>query len=191
MNGQRVEILVEERSMAVFLEAALPRMLPVGYVFNQNCFVRPHQGKQDLQLAIPKLVRAYARAGNTKLVILHDQDSYDCRQLKAKLIKLVKDTQQELPLLVRIACRELENWYLGDLAAIERLHPATKAAQLVRRRKFREVDRLQGAEEMRRLLSKNFAKSRVAREIVAHMIFEQNTSVSFQAFYTGLQRFLG
>ncbi len=54
-----VEILVEERSMEIFLRVILPELLPNPYVLDQNCFIRPHQGKSDLQKSIPKKVQAF------------------------------------------------------------------------------------------------------------------------------------
>ena len=54
----RLEILVEEPSIAEVLRVILPKVLPVGWALDVNCFVRYHEGKQDLQ-GLP-LFRAYA-----------------------------------------------------------------------------------------------------------------------------------
>jgi Endonuclease V len=59
MNPTVIEILAEEASMALFLEGLLPRILPPDYAFGINCFVRPHEGKSDLQKSIPKKLRAF------------------------------------------------------------------------------------------------------------------------------------
>ena len=53
---------------------------------------------------------------DTKFVILHDQDSADCKELKQKLRRIVEQTGKEA--VIRIVCRELESWYFGDLRAV-------------------------------------------------------------------------
>ncbi|NJN77574.1 MAG: hypothetical protein HC803_03985 [Saprospiraceae bacterium] len=54
-----VEILVEELSMKNVLDIILHQILPEGYVLGVNCFIRPHQGKSDLQKSIPIKVNAF------------------------------------------------------------------------------------------------------------------------------------
>jgi hypothetical protein len=185
-----VEILVEERSMEIFLRVILPELLPNPYVLDQNCFIRPHQGKSDLQKSIPRKVQAFKNfPQSVRLIVIHDQDSNDCQKLKATLTRLVEEKNAELPKLIRIACRELENWYLGDLTAVEKVYPDSKASSLQHKAKFRNCDKLNGSEEMLRL-TKNFTKSFSAREMPQQMSFEDNKSTSFNHFITGLQRFL-
>jgi hypothetical protein len=52
-------------------------------------------------------------------VVLRDQDSGDCLEIKERLMALCGRAGKE-DALVRIACRELESFYLGDLKAVER-----------------------------------------------------------------------
>ena len=54
-----VEILTEEPSMENFLRGTLPHILPLGYVLDQNCFIRPHEGKSHLKKSIPRKVKAF------------------------------------------------------------------------------------------------------------------------------------
>ena len=44
-RAERVEILVEEPSMQVFLRGLLPIVLPEGFALDFNCFIRPHQAQ--------------------------------------------------------------------------------------------------------------------------------------------------
>ena len=91
----RLEILVEEPSVAEVLNVILPNVLPAGWVMNENCFVRPHEGKQDLQQSVPRKLRAASKKDiTTGFIILQDQDSNDCRVLKSQLVKLCEDAQQ-------------------------------------------------------------------------------------------------
>ena len=111
----RLEILVEEPSIAEVLKVMLPKVLPSGWSLGENCFVRPHEGKQDLQQSIPRKIRVATKKDiTTGFIILQDQDNDDCKSLKAKLVNLCQDAQKGyavVPYKVRIVCHELEAWY--------------------------------------------------------------------------------
>ncbi|MDR2937546.1 MAG: DUF4276 family protein [Prevotellaceae bacterium] len=188
MNSTVIEILTEEASMENFLRVLLPRILPSDYTLGKNCFIRPHEGKSHLKKSIPIKMRAYPNYGYpVKVLILHDQDSNDCMQLKGELQALC--TNSSIPLVVRIACRELENWYLGDLNAVETVYPRTKASRQRHVAKFREPDNVIGSHEMS-LLTKDFSKSHASREIPKHMNLTVNTSASFNHFLSGLNKLI-
>lgn len=190
MNEEHIEILVEEKSMEFFLEQLLPMVLPEDYLLGVNCFIRPHEGKSHLLKSIPKKSRAYKHFGYPiKLIIIHDQDSNDCKKLKRDLVKSVEDNNSDIPLLVRISCKELENWYLGDLTAVEKLYPKSKAAKFINKARFRVVDKLNGSDEMERL-SDEFTKTYCAKNICQYMDLDANTSESFQQFLSGIHKFL-
>ncbi len=190
MNETQVEILVEEPSMEYFLRGILPRILPSSFQLDIDCFIRPHQGKQDLQKSIIRKVQTYPFWSRPiRLIIVHDQDSNDCVQLKQQLVQLARSTNASLPLLVRIACRELENWYLGDLNAVECVYPDSRASRLIGQRKYADPDRLTGSNEMERLTN-SFSKSYAAREMPRYMQIEENTSRSFRQFISGVRNFL-
>lgn len=190
MRQEYLEILVEELSMEYFLRDLLPDVLPEGFILDENCFIRPHQGKSHLLKSLPKKTRAYKRfPWPVNLIIIHDQDSNDCKILKEKLIQVVRQHNESIPLLVRIACKELENWYLGDLYAVEKLYPSSNASKLSNKSKFRNSDLLNGTEEMDKL-SSSFTKTSCAREIFHFMDIDNNKSISFQNLIKGLEKFL-
>ena len=139
----RLEILVEEHSIAEVLRVILPKVLPDGWRLNENCFVRCHEGKQDLQQSIPRKIRMASKS-NIKIgfIILQDQDSDDCRRLKAKLANICEGAQVHnmVPFKVRIVCHELESWYLGDMDAIETVFPKFHANSQRGKKKFRHPD---------------------------------------------------
>ncbi len=190
MKEEMIEILVEEASMKNLLEVILPQILPEGYELEINCFIRPHQGKSDLKKSIPKKARAYQYFPQpVKLIIIQDQDSNDCIKLKESLRKLVEDNNTELPYLIRIACKELENWYLGDMQAIEKAYPNFKAIRHENKAKYRNPDNVFGAAEMEKLV-KDFSKGIASRTIPNYMEIEANNSDSFNHLISGLQRFL-
>jgi hypothetical protein len=141
-----------------------------------------------LKKSIPRKIRAYSGQNISKrILIIHDQDSNDCKSLKRELLQLCRGSTN--PVLIRIACRELENWYLGDMVAIEKVYPETKATKLANKQKYRNPDKIQGCLEMESL-SKKFSKSDAARDMPKYMDLESNKSTSFNHFLTGLNKLI-
>lgn len=171
------------------LEVLLPSILPQGYRLGENVFVRPHQGKSDLKKSIPTKMRALSHYGiPSLLVVLQDQDSHDCRVLKEELTDLCRQ-HGHCPFLVRIVCRELESWYLGDMDAIGQCYTSFKPDKYRQSAKFRNPDLCNAADELSKLI-KGFSKGYAARNIPSHMDVSVNNSESFRQFRDGLQRFL-
>ena len=189
-KDERVEFLLEEPSMKNVLAEILPRILPKGYELDVNCFLRPHQGKSDLKKSIPKKVKVFSnlKQQTTKVIIIQDQDSNDCIKLKKDLLSLCSESGT-CPVLIRIACRELENWYLGDMAAIEKVYPEFKAKSHQSKAKFRIVDNCQGAYELEKMI-KSFQKTSASKSISKHLDLTANKSVSFNQFISGVEKFL-
>lgn len=119
----RLEFLVEERSMAEVLKVLLPRILPASWVLDENYFIRPHEGKSDLKRSIPKKLKGFAqhKEQTTGFIIIQDQDSNDCRQLKQELVALCKANYLVLEKLYRFITLS----YLSlTLSGIECFSPA-------------------------------------------------------------------
>ena len=124
--------------------------------------------------------------------MVHDQDSNDCLLLKERLRDLVQINNHNaiIPFLIRIACKELENWYLGDMLAIEEVYPHFKAAKYQHKKKYKtNPDLLFGAQELKRIV-KGFSKGLASKQIPKFMSLEVNKSKSFQHLLTGIERFL-
>jgi hypothetical protein len=191
----RVEILTEEPSMCDVLEIILPKLLPSKWVLDQNYFIRPHQGKQDLQKSIPRKVKTFATFYDpTGIVILHDQDSHDCKQLKHDLIMLCQAANNPInpsPILIRIACRELEAWYLGDLNAIQAAYPRFQAQKFVNKAKFRNPDNLNNAAQELQKIMPEFQKRASAKAIAPYLDLDPNNnkSESYRQFIVGIVAF--
>jgi hypothetical protein len=186
---QRVEFLLEESSMENVLRVLLPQIMPPGYILNENCFLRPHSGKSDLRKSIPRKIRAFSNPQNAaKIVILHDQDSSDCKQLKQELVQLCVQAGSAA-FLIRIVCRELEAWYMGDPYAIEQAYPRFHASHYVHNRIFQNPDMHNAVEQITRYVP-GFQKGEASRIIPPNMVVERNHSPSFHQFVRGLQRFL-
>lgn len=185
----RLEFLLEEKSMENFLRIFLLNVLPKSYQIDKNCFLRPHSGKSDLIKSIPKKVRVFSNFYEpVKLVIIHDQHSNDCIELKKQITKLCVDNG-DCHMLIRIACRELEAWYLGDLDAIQQAYPQFNADKYKRRSKFRNPDNLNASHELARILP-GFQKSQTARKIANYLSLDRNISTSFNNFIKGIKRLI-
>ena len=98
-----IVFLLEERSAKYLLDIILPRLLPEDVEWKTI----PHEGKSDLEKSIPRKLAAW-KTPDTRFIVLHDQDSNDCQELKKRLQNLCSERDKEV--LVRIACRELEAW---------------------------------------------------------------------------------
>lgn len=184
-----VEILVEEPSMENFLREVLPKILPPGYILDDNIFLRPHNGKSDLKKSIPNKIKVFSNYHlPAKVIIIHDQDSNDCKKLKKGLVELCK-TNGKCPVLVRIACKELESWYLGDMDAIEKVYPKFKAKNFKKSAKFKNPDLLQASQELK-ILVPEFQKGFASKNISKFISVEKNTSPSFLQLITGISNFL-
>jgi hypothetical protein len=192
MKNVRVEILVEEQSMQLFLTDLLDFILPQGYRFGSNVYVRPFEGKQDLQKGLARWVRVLSNFHQpARLIVIHDQDSSDCRELKAQL-RVICERNGDCPVLIRIACRELENWYLGDLLALQGVYPSFNASAHLNKARYRSnVDNPFGTQEIISLIPA-FEKTLAASEVVLHMVdrLAENRSESFQQTVSGIQHFL-
>jgi hypothetical protein len=83
--------------------------------------------------------------------------------------------------LIRIPCRELEAWYLGDMKAIEQAYPKFNASKFQNKEKFRNPDHCRASSELKKIIP-TFQKGTAAKEIPKYMSIERNTSESFNQF---------
>lgn len=176
--------MVEEASMRPVIEALLEQLLPQEI----ESIILVHQGKQDLQKSIPRKLRTWINP-EARFIILHDQDSSDCKRLKRELRDLCPP-DKEHQVLIRIVCTELESWFFGDLVAVESAFPNKKLRMLATKAKYRIPDAMRSpAKELEKLIPE-YQKVGGARAIAPFLDLERNTSSSFQVFVTGVQRLL-
>lgn len=175
-----IVFLLEEYSAKVFLDAFLPRIIPAEHSF----LTVAHQGKSELQKSIPRKLRGW-RTPDTKFVILHDQDSVECLALKNQLMALCEKGRQ--PALIRIACRTLEAWYLGDLEAFEKCYPGSKASKQSRKSRFRHPDTIHRPFEELSKIAPEFQKVDGARRMASCISEHGGNSPSFRTFVSGVR----
>ncbi|WP_396177338.1 DUF4276 family protein [Flavobacterium sp.] len=185
----RIEILVEEPSMKEFLTILLPNILDKYWNLNENYFIRSFEGKNDLQKNIPSKVKLLSNWNHEAagVVIMQDQDSSDCKELKKKLLDIC-NLSGNCPKLVRIICRELESWYIGDLEAVNKAYPNFKYQNYIHRAKFRIPDNCNASDELKKIVPE-FQKVGGAKKIAPYINIKENKSESFKQTVTGLVRF--
>ena len=181
----RVIFLLEEPSAANFLESYLPRWNP-----GVDFICVKHQGKSDLEKSIPRKLRAW-RGLEDRFVVLRDNDGGDCRRLKANLQRLC-DQGGRPATLVRIACQELEAWYLGDLQAVGELYGKPALAGEQAKAKFRDPDRMSSPSRELAKLVPEYRKLQGSRELgeALNTNPDSNCSHSFRVFFQGLVKLL-
>lgn len=181
-------VFTEEPSAKVMLESLLPRLLP-GKRCSFVCVA--FEGKRDLEKQLPIKLKGW-RTPNTRFVVLRDQDSGDCRAIKQDLQDICRRARKP-NVLVRIACRELESWYFGDLAAVESGLGIGGLATLQDRPRYRKPDKIHcPSKELKRITKNRYQKVSGSRVIGKHLRFDLDgsRSTSFRHFIGGLRRMM-
>ncbi len=89
--------------------------------------------------------------------------------------------------MVRVACRELESFYLGDLIAVEQGLGLKGLGRQQQKKKFRNPDELANpAEELYRLTGNRYDKVAGSRAIAPNLSLEVNRSNSFRVLLAGI-----
>ncbi len=176
---------LEEESARVMLEGVLPRLLPSNqFVFRYMVF----QGKQDLEKQLPRKLRCYSNP-QARFLVLRDQDSHpSCMDVKARLVDLCGKAGKPHA-LVRIACRELESFYLADLAAVQLGLEVTGLVKSQLTKKFRSPDYLESPSRELSILTKGkYQKVGGSRSIGVHLQLDNARSDSFRNLLAGILR---
>ena len=114
-------------------------------------------------------------------MVVRDQDSGDCLVIKKRLAKIAEDAGRR-DVVVRIACRELEAWFLGDPGALATVFERPALAQLGVQKKYRKPDSVGCPSDELRLLLGTYGKVAGARAMGPAVSLETNGSPSFSVF---------
>ncbi len=174
-----IVFMVEEESMEVTLRALIASH-SLDYEEKKDWICITHQGKSDLEASIPRKLKAW-RQKDDVFVILRDQDQKDCILVKQSLQELCGNNHGHR-VIIRVVCRELESWFLGDLNAVANAIGKPKLKDLQNKRLYRQPDTI--TEASKRLSEITSIKGKVSRaRMVAHqMNLIDNRSHSFQVF---------
>ena len=159
---KEIVFCLEELAARVFLESLLFRMNPEDTTVRYIVF----EGKQDLESQLARRIQGYRNAEAT-FIVMRDQDATpDCDVVKRVLRDICTVGGRE-DAIVRIACKELEAFYWGDLLAVERALDITGLTKLARRRQFRDSDSIVNpSAELRKATKGTYQKVSGSREIV-------------------------
>ena len=177
-----VVFFLEEFSARVMLEGFLPKIIPDAI----RCRFIVFEGKQDLEKQMVKRMRGY-RVPNARFVVLRDKDSEDCRQVKKRLAGKCAEALHPSS-LVRVACHELESWYLGDLAAVEVGLGVTGLARQQHKTPYDMPDDLAAPAQRLQSIAPAYQKVGGSRAIGPHLNPATNRSHSFRVFVAGIQK---
>lgn len=168
---RKLLILCEEGSAKKFLDIFIPRLVSEyfpnyrkGTDYNFN--IIETKGKGNIKKRLAQLDATITNY--THLIILVDQDDDDCCNLKSIIQNSVS---WKTPTKIRIACHELESFYLGDKVALK--HALGKDVPLQRRK----PDNIPNAAKYISQY-KNYAKTELAPKM-GKLISLQTESYSF------------
>ena len=180
----KLVFLVEEPSMADLLDGLIPRIFPS---LRGGFLCIPHQGKNHLIKNVYRKIRAWQEP-SVRFVVVQDQNSSDCREVKSRLSLLCKEAGRS-DTLVRIVCRELEAWYIGEPSALAKAFPSHTKEILkeLGKRRYRNPDTVRQPSKAIARLVPEFQKRSGAQLVAEHMSLD-NKSRSFQAFIEGIER---
>ena len=157
---------LEERSAKEMLQQFLPTILPPDIFCRYVVF----EGKSDLHRRLPGKLRAWQNP--QARFVLRDQGSGDCLKIKETLANICFVANKNNA-VVRIACRELESWYLGDLKAVEKGLQMSGLVRYQNNKKFRTPDKLgNAAQELIKLTNRKYQKVAGSRAIGPHLVAE-------------------
>lgn len=175
----KLVFMLEERSMKELLDGILPKILPEDVSF----LTIPHEGKSDLEKSLPIKLKAWNEP-DVAFVVVHDQDSNDCIELKQKLTELCSGYGKRV--LIRIPCHELESWYWGDLNAVSAAY-GCDLTKLRRRKSYRDPDKISNPKQELKRYVPQLEQIDGARRIAPYMQINENASYSFNVFVKGVQ----
>jgi len=172
---------LEELSARAMLEGFLPKIVSDLV----RCRFIVFEGKQDLERQMVKRMRGYL-VPYARFVVLRDKDSEDCRDVKRRLVgKCAEGNHPDS--LVRVACHELESWYLGDLAAVEAALGFTGLARQQHKTPYDKPDDMAAPARKLQSISPTYQKVGGSRAIGPYLDPVKNRSQSFGIFVAGVQ----
>ncbi|MDR1009342.1 MAG: DUF4276 family protein [Rickettsiales bacterium] len=179
--------LLEEKSARNMLEQIVPSIIDIK---NISVYYFDFNGKSDLKKNIELKMRFW-KLKDTFFIILQDQDANDCKILKSELVSKCEASGRK-HYLVRIACRELESFYFGNLMAVERalLIPGL-ANKYKNTKRFRSPDDIVSpGQHLIEITKGKYIKTTGSTEIGKYLMRDDNKSNSFNILVSGIRKTL-
>ncbi|MFZ5646076.1 MAG: DUF4276 family protein [Bacillota bacterium] len=210
------EVLVEDTSGAIILEAFLEKILgPNGQQHTYR--IHPYKGigrlpknlrgkadpaRRILLEQLPRILRGYGRSlqcGDAAVIVVIDLDDNVCTAFKEDLVAILNSCDPKPNTLFRIAIEEMESWLLGDMDAVKKAYPKAKDKVLESYvqdsicgtwEKLADAIYDGGSLKLKSLGWPHIgqAKYNWAKKISPKVDVDKNVSKSFQVFREGLLR---
>jgi hypothetical protein len=179
---------LEEESARALLSGLFPR------VVSPECSVHPRfivfQGKHDLEKNLERKLRYYLNP-EARCIVLRDQDKDDCHTVKRSLRDCCQRAKRPTA-VVRIACREIESFYLADLQAVESALCVGGLSRRQRSARYREPDSLHSpAEVFEQLTRGRYQKVSGSRAIAPYLDLDNRRSSSFCHLVAAIRKLSG
>lgn len=181
---KKLHIFTEEPSAKICFEALIAN----GNVVikdGEQIKIHAHEGKKALEYALSKTIPTISGYSGSKILVTIDQDKNDCKELKAKIEKILRENCR-CDYKIRIVCKELESWFLGDLEAVAKSYPRFNIDQHKNKSKMRRVDEIdQPSKKLLKIIpeykdKKALPKIEASKKISPHLDLNKNTSPSFK-----------
>lgn len=178
---QNLVFLLEEPSAKAMLEGVVPRLISSEIAVTYLTF----HGKQDLDNNVERKIRLWQKPASA-FIIIRDQDSSDCTVVKQQLLEKCAISGKDNT-LVRVACHELESFYLGDIEVVGKVYQMKVPSQ--NNRKYRAPDNLaNAAEELSKITHRQYQKIDGSRRIAPFLKIDgTNRSHSFNVLCNGIR----
>ena len=180
---REIVFFLEEESARAMLETLWPKIV------GEEAFPRfvVFEGKQDLQRQLEKKLRGYLNH-NARFIVIRDQDKDECKKVKRSLQSICQKAGRP-GAIVRIACRDLESFYLGDLRAVELGLGVKGIAAKQSKAKYRQPDKLQTPyAELSLLTGYRYQKIAGSRAIARHLDLQNPRSDSFRNLLSAIRK---
>jgi hypothetical protein len=140
-----IEILTEDSSGQCLLEHLIPKLIgplgePHSWRFHayrgvgripKGLLASADPSKRILLDQLPRLLRGYVNThGIDAVVVVLDTDARDCVAFLTELRSIAASCGASDIVLFRLAIEEIEAWYLGDRAALQRAYPKARMRAL-------------------------------------------------------------
>jgi hypothetical protein len=177
-----VLFLLEEVSACEMLRKMMPRHFP-----SLSCRYRTFSGKPDLMARMEKTIKNHTDK-DCHFVIVCDQDLDDCIELKNRIAGSCQKTGKKALCHIRIACHELESWYLAQLDVVSRHFGVPEVIRL-QNTKYRYPDNTtKPSEDLRRITKGNYQKVKGSRIMGDCLDPNVDRSTSFKNFIAVLKK---
>ena len=173
--------LLEEPSVVELLKIIVPHIIGTTYPTKYIIF----DGKQDLEKKLTFKLKYYCNP-DAVFIVMRDQDSGDCMKIKNEL-KTKCEEAGKSHFLIRIACHELETFYLADLAPVEKAF-GNSVVKLQNKQKYRNPDNLANAKDELKKLCPSYSEISGSRKIAPFMDIANTRSISFSHLVRGIKK---